>query len=411
MLTNNKATNAYLRSLKKFAGKKVTVLHSGGINSTCMILGLMKVGAARVNVVHINVGTNVHDNCDMDNIAVNNITSYIGITPRVGKLSGVDRDMRADATYKHLVIAQIAPMFIEANDDYVLCGMASGNAGATAIKSIQRAFKSAACMETYQLVKMPKFEFPLLSLHSETTREAFQTLSTEFGFEDLHSLVSVCSNRYGELLINGIHIGCGNCRECRDLGAAFEDFGPRRSILLSTPVNKIHTLFRGGQRMMNVISAGKLETIVINSNGGYSHNVVNIPLTKAEKVDTDSDMYVGTFSEDTLLLPEDYTKAKYAGRAIVKVALDFAAKVRDTISDLVLPSNTVKEEPKTEPKAEPVVDTACTAQGEVLETVAMVDKTKPVISEPEKVKEAIVPKVVYIKVGSKAEMPLDAFVA
>lgn len=339
---NNKPTSIFvkraLKALAKYKGKNVTLLFSGGVNSTLMALALKEVGVKRLNLVHISLGREVHDNFAMELISARNVADTLGMELKVGKLSGVPKDVRNDPTYKHAIISQIAPMFVHADDDFCLMALGASTTGAGLIKNLQRTYRASAYFDTDQDgAHRSKLEFPFIATKRNSTIHAIKDMVTNADSEAMLYQVSNCNNLYGTLLLNGVHTNCGQCLGCRSMGTKLDDFGPSQKLIAEATLGSLNALYPGGQKVIPVrVAEKRVDVVVINANNTFSHRILSVKLEDCVEAELDAtDFFVGELSDKMIPVPEDYQHTKYATMSIYEVSKGYASKLADWARGLV----------------------------------------------------------------------------
>lgn len=158
-----------LNSLKKYSGKRVVLFWSGGFDSTCLLLGLLRVGAI-IKTVEV-------DQCNYDERrpeAFHRKKLLTLLKEKYSAVDWVDHCIKVDGIVrnKYLRSAQasiwlhLAPLVVDNETDYLLFGYIVGDMPVALESTYQKIWQVNKLTCTID-VRLPKMEFPF--------RERFKT--------------------------------------------------------------------------------------------------------------------------------------------------------------------------------------------------------------------------------------------
>lgn len=203
-------------TFNKYKGKKVTVLHSGGLDSNVLIAGLYLAGAD-VNAVSIRASVLASSGIEerTRKLFINRLTAFTPGDHRIeaptvnisGNIPGIHRNRFSQMA----VWLNMMPLVSREDDDYVLLGYVMSDQGNSMMNELKKTWRTHKPYLGWNR-KLPELEFPIAKFAKSELIKYFQYKSKQCNVdENLIHAHWFCELNQGNLLER-----CGTrCESCK----------------------------------------------------------------------------------------------------------------------------------------------------------------------------------------------------
>ena len=204
----------------KYKGKKVTVLHSGGLDSNVLIAGLYLAGA-NVNAVSIRASVLASSGIEerTRKLFINRLTAFTPGDHRIaaptvnisGNIPGIHRNRFSQMA----VWLNMMPLVSREDDDYVLLGYVMADQGNSMINELRKTWRTHKPYLTWN-AKLPELEFPIAKFAKSELIKYFQYKSKKCNVdENLIHAHWFCELNQDNLL-NRCGTRCESCKRAKN---------------------------------------------------------------------------------------------------------------------------------------------------------------------------------------------------